>query len=108
MQLFVDPSGRRKRPSYAFVLGINRATTYNLHNTRGWQIRRAQASCGLDIFVFRPSPTVRRIRFDMSFSCFGNLGARFAAKTVRYNAGQAMNNPDWTPRRRTLSRTFRF
>lgn len=109
MLLFVDPSGRRERPSYGIALPLDGASEYNLAHTQGWRFQRRRSfNCGESVRLFEPRRTVRLVRFRLPAACFGDHGARFAAKTQRFNAGGAMRNPDWTPRRRTLSRTFHF
>lgn len=108
LQLYVDPHGQRSRPSYALVLGLNGDGGYGFFRTRGWRDQpRRTLNCGERVRLLERPNQARVVRFRFPFACFGDNGARFAARTERFRGG-AWRTTDWTPRARTLSRTFRF
>lgn len=107
--IYVDPYGSRRRPSYAFAVELNHARRYGMFRTRGWAIGRKLGTCGESGRSAKPATGVRVIRFQMPMACFGDYGARFAASTLRFNrSGQRLGHRDWTPRKKHLTRTFRF
>jgi hypothetical protein len=110
LRLYVDPSGARRRPTYVMTLPIWTASEYGVMRTSGWRLlTRQRFTCGERIRLFAPTARVRVIRFRMPGACFGDRGARFAAQTPRLSLdGTPMPGSDWTPRHRTLSRTFLF
>lgn len=107
--IYVDPYGVRRRPSYAFVVELNRARRYAMYRTRGWALGRQLGTCGESGKSGKPASGVRIIRFQMPMACFGNYGARFATSTLRFTrSGKLLGDRDWAPGKRRLTRTFRF
>lgn len=80
-----------------------------MRRTRGWALGQRIGTCGQSGWGHKPATGVRVIRFQMPMACFGNYGARYALMTRRYNrSGVALGDRDWAPRKKHLTRTFRF
>jgi hypothetical protein len=108
LQLYVDPYGKGQRPSYAIALGLNADGEYSHFRTRGWHNRpRRTLDCGERARLLERPHRVRVVKFRFPYACFGDFGAKFAVRAERYRNG-SWHTTDWSPRARTLSRTFRL
>jgi hypothetical protein len=109
LYLFVDPTGERARPSYAFVLGtINSESEYELRDTNGWTVRNQDlGTCGERIRLRTPAPRERLVVFTLPLACFSDDGgAKFAVRTRAFDGDDVVGVPDWSPARRQLSPRF--
>jgi hypothetical protein len=110
LYLFVDPTGERVRPSYAFLLGtINSESEYELRDTNGWTVRNQDlGTCGERIRLRTPAARERLVVFTLPFACFSDDGgAKFAVRTRAFDGdGDPVGVPDWAPARRQLSPRF--
>ncbi|MDO9379640.1 MAG: hypothetical protein Q7T56_12400 [Nocardioidaceae bacterium] len=113
LTLYVDPTGKRRTPLYAFATSLSSATEWSGWETRGWKLQDGDfkdvgVNCGERVRLSKWGKTGRRMQFKMPMACFGDVKARFAVKTERINHDGEVLGSDWAPRKKKFSKTVRF